>query len=198
MARFGALLSITLSITLSIIAVLIGGCSGPDVAHTSAPFVSDEVPWSFPVPSGWHVSTSRSEPVPNLRVGALTTNISTVRYSFDFDQMAPGPNSGQDASQKLGPSAAVVKLLLLWNPPDHPIRWNPADSSTTVARSPTGWHDDAQNPGWEFRERQVCLANRCVSVLEWHGPDASEDAIGWMERIAQSLQLEPEWTDPAA
>ena len=190
MARFGAL--------LSIIALLIGGCATTDVTHISTPFVSEEVPWSFPIPSGWQVSTNRSEPDPNLRVGSLSTNISTVRYSFDFGQMAPGPNSGQGASEKLGPSAAVVKVLFHWYPADDSIGWNPAESSTTVAQRPTGWRDDAQNPGWAFRERRVCLADMCVWVVEWHGPDAPKDAIGWMERIAQSLQLAPGWTDPAA
>jgi hypothetical protein len=89
-------------------------------------------------------------------------------------------------------------VLLLWSPPDDPIGWNPADPSTAIVGSPTKWHEDAQNPGWEFRERNVCLAGECVSVLEWHGPDASEEDISWMKRIAQSLQLEPGWTDPAA
>lgn len=181
---------------LSVFAILIGSCTGPDVAGPTRLLVSDEVPWSVAIPSGWQVFTDRSEPDPRLRVGALRTHIANVRYAFDA--RAPGPNSGGGASEELGPSAAVVKVLLLWYPPDDPIEWNPADSSTTVARSPTGWHDDAQNPGWEFRERKVCLADTCASVVEWHGPDASEDAIGAIERIAQSLQLVPGWTDPTA
>jgi len=185
-----------LRVVLPVLAILVGGCTGPDVADPTPLFVSGAVPWSVAIPSGWHASTNRSEPDPRLRVGALNTYITNVQYSFD--QLSPGPNSGPGASEKLGPSAVVVKVLLLWYAPDEPIEWNPEGSSTTIARSPTGWHDDAQNPGWEFRERNVCLADRCVSVLEWHGPDASEDAIGSMERMAQSLQLEPGWTDPVA
>jgi len=190
MARLGA--------ALSVFAILIGSCTGADVPNASHFFTSDEVPWSFPIPSGWEASTNRSEPDPNLRVGSLITNISTVRYSFAFDQMAPGPNSGQGASEMLGPSAAVVRVLLHWFPAEEPIGWNPAGSPTTVTKRPTAWHDDAQNPGWAFRERRVCLEDLCVWVVEWHGPEASEDATVWMERIAQSLQLAPRWIDPAA
>lgn len=190
MARLGA--------ALSVFAILIGSCTGAGVSDATRLFASDEVPWSFPIPSGWHASTNRSEPDPNLRVGSLSTNISTVRYSFDFGQMAPGPNSGQGASEVLGPSAAAVRVLFHWYPADEPIGWNPADSSTTVVKRPTGWHDDDQNPGWAFRERRVCLEDTCVWVVEWHGPEVSEDAIGWMERIAQSLQLESGWTDPVS
>jgi hypothetical protein len=187
-ARLGAV--------LSVFAILIGNCTGPDVDDPTRLFVSDEVPRSVPIPSGWQASTNRSEPDPRLRVGLLSTHITNVRYSFD--QSSLGPNSGPGASEKLGPSTAVVRVLLFWSPADDSIEWNPADSSTTIARSPTGWHDDAQNPGWEFRERKVCLAETCVWVVEWHGPDPSEEAIGWIERIAQSLELAPGWTDPVA
>jgi hypothetical protein len=190
MARLGAV--------PSVLAILIGSCTGADVADSTRPFASDEVPWSFPIPSGWHASTNRSEPDPNLRVGSLSTNVSTVPYSFDFDQTAPGPNSGQGASEILGPSAAVLRVLFHFYPADDPIGWNHAESATTVAKRPTAWHDDAQNPGWAFRERRVCLEDLCVWVVEWHGPEASEDAIVWMERIAQSLQLAPRWIDPPA
>jgi len=185
-----------LEAVLSVFAVLIVSCTGPAVAPAPPLFVSNEVPWSFPIPSGWHVSTSRSEPDPKLKAGVLSTHVTNAEYVFDYT--SPGPNSGGGASEKLGPSAAVVEVLLLWYPADDPIEWNPAESSTTVARRPTEWHDDAQNPGWAFRERKVCLADRCVWVVEWHGPAASEDAIGRIERIAQSLQLAPGWTDPTA
>jgi hypothetical protein len=153
---------------LSITTVLIGGCTGRDVGHPTRLFVSDEVPWSVAIPSGWHVSTNRSEPDLQLRVGTLSTHMSNVRYSFD--QASTAPNSGPGASERLGPSAVVVEVLLLWFPPDDPIGWNPAESSGTVARRPTGWNDDAQNPGWAVRERRVCLADTCAWVVEWHGP----------------------------
>ena len=86
MARFGTV--------LWVFAILIGNCTEADDATRL--FASDEVPWSFPIPSGWHVSTSRSELDPRLRVGSLSTNISTVPYPSELGQIAPGPNSGQE------------------------------------------------------------------------------------------------------
>ena len=189
---------------LSVFALLITSCARPDVAGTGNPprFVSKEMPWSFRSPSGWHVSTWRSDPAPNLKTGVLSTHLTNVAYSFG--PASPGPNSNAGASEKLGPSAAVVKVLLLWYPPDEPIRWDPSGSSLTVRcpaewpRCPTRWHKDAQNPGWVFRERRVCLSDNCVWIVEWHGPAASKESVGWLERIAQSLELAPGWTDPAA
>ena len=186
MTRLGA--------ALSVLALLTGGCAGPASARGSTVFVSDEVPWSFPVPPGWHVSTARSWPDPELKAGVLSTHVTNVGY--DFDDASPGPNGGGGASEELGPSAVVVEVLLLWYPADEAIAWNPTESTTT-ARGPTEWHDDAQNPGWVF-ERRVCLADRCVWAVEWHGPDASRDTVDLIEEIAQSVQLASGWTDPAA
>jgi hypothetical protein len=189
---------------LSLFAILLASCAPPDVANTGsrARFVSEEVPWSFRSPAGWHVSTSRSESDRNLKTGVLSTHVANVRYSFG--PASPRPNSNAGAFEALGPSAAVVRVLLLWYPPDEPIHWDPGASSMTVRcpagwpRCPTGWHQDAQNPGWVFRERRVCVSANCVWIVEWHGPEASEEAIGWMERIAQSLELAPRWSDPTA
>lgn len=189
---------------LTVFALLIASCARPDVASTRSPtpFVSEEVPWSFRTPSGWHVSTGRSDADPDLKAGVLSTRVTNVTYSFS--PASPGPNSTAGASEELGPSAAVVEVLLLWYPPDEPITWDPTASSMTVRcpaglpRCPTGWHQDWQNPGWVFRERRVCISDNCVWIVEWHGPDASEEAVGWLERIAQSLELAPGWTDPTA
>jgi hypothetical protein len=193
-----------LGIVLSALAILIASCARPDVASTGslARFVSEEVPWSFRSPSGWHVSINRSKPAPNLKTGVLSTHVSNVSYSFSA--ASPGPNSNAGASAKLGPSAAVVKVLLLWYPPDKPIRWDPGAFPKTVEcpagwpRCPTRWHQDAQNPGWVFRERRVCAGDNCVWIVEWHGPEASEEVVGWMERDAESLELAPGWSDPTA
>jgi hypothetical protein len=182
---------------LALLIFVAAGCTSSDDPHLTRHVVSEDVPWTVTIPSGWEVSTDRSEPDPNLRVGVLTTHISNVRYSFGFDQMAPGPNSGHGASEMLGPSAAVVKVMLLWSPADEPIGWNPPTSSTTV-RSPTMWHDDAQNPGWVFRERKVCLSDTCVWVLEWHGPDATDEITSSIQRITRSVELDPGWIDPVA
>jgi hypothetical protein len=187
---------------LSIVALLIASCARPDVAKTEGPvrFASKDVPWSFRTPSGWDVSTLRSDPDPDLKTGVLSTYVTNVTHSFG--PASPGPNSNAGASDRLGPSAAVVEVSFLWDPPDEPIRWDPTTPSMTVRcpagwpRCPTRWHADAQNPGWVFRERRVCSSENCVWIVEWHGPDASEDSVRRLERIAESLELAPGWTDP--
>jgi hypothetical protein len=175
----------------------VAGCTEPDVTFASSDtsFTDEDVPWTFTFPSGWEVATSRSEPDPRLKAGVLSTRVSTVMYPFEGS--FPGPNSGGGASAELGPSEAVVEVLRLWYPADEPIAWNPSGTSTTV-RSPGMWHDDAQNPGWDFRERRVCLEPKCVWVLEWHGPNASEDVVDQLERIAESVELMPDWADPTS
>ena len=126
--------------------------------------------------------------------GVLTTHVTNVVYSFKSG--SPGPNSGAGASRALGRSAVVVILQYLWSPPDEPIRWTTlSSSSTTEVRHPTEWHDDAQNPGWVFRERRACVEDRCISAVEWHGPDASPQAINQGEGVTKSIRLATSWTD---
>jgi hypothetical protein len=125
--------------------------------------------------------------------GILETTLANVAYTFDFD--SPGPNSGAGASRELSTAGVVVIVDLYWFPADELIRWEPADTHTVVG-PPTVWHDDAQNPGWRFRERRVCLGGSdCVHVLEWHGPDATEEAVGEGEVTAESVTLSADWAD---
>jgi hypothetical protein len=178
-----------------VVAVLAAGRAEPYRAFASdgRSFADDAVPWTFTFPSDWEISTNRSEPDPGLKAGVLSTHVASVGYPLGG--ASSGPNSGGGASAALGSSAAVLKVQLLWYPANEPIPWNAEHAATTVG-TPGRWHDDAQNPGWVFRERRVCLERACVWVLEWHGPDATEDAIGWLERIAGSVELQPDWTDP--
>lgn len=190
-----------LGAVLMLLSMPFGACTGAAPAPTTtspAPtptFGSTEVPWAFAAPPGWRVSSDRSEANPRLRVGVLESSITNVPYTFDFG--SPGPNSGGGASRELTSAAAVVIVDLYWFPPAEPIRWNPRDPETAV-RPPTVWHDDAQNPGWRFRERRVCLGSECVHVLEWHGPGATDAAIDEGEAIAESVALDASWTDGVA
>src|SRR5918995_5555826 len=168
---------------LSIVALLIVTCARPDVANTEASvrFASRDVPWDFRSPSGWEVSTRRSDPDPNLKTGVLSTYVTNVTYSFG--PASPGPNSNAGASDQLGPSAAVVKVSFLWGPPEEPIRWAPAASPMTARcpagwpRCPTRWHADAQNPGWVFRERRGGGSGNYPWVVRWDGPPASRGSL---------------------
>ena len=179
--------------------VLLAGCTEgtPSPKDTGWRTVSSaRVPWSFAVPPSWHVSTLRSVPIPDAMTGVLRTYGADRAYAFDFG--SPGPNSNAKASGKLGESAVVVFVELGWYPADQPIAWRPKEGFRTVQDWLSGWHADAQNPGWVFRERKLCLGSECVHVLEWHGPEARGDDILRAQDIASSVVLKDRWTDLGA
>ena len=182
--------------------VALVGCTTGGPQRQSAPpsaeglgwrmFRSTAVPWTLTLPRGWHVTTSRSDPDPRYRVGVLASWVGTERYRRDFRS---GPNSGSGASRELGRSAMLLRVSLLWSPADRPIEWDPTSSSLLTVRRASRWYEDAQNPGWTFREHQLCQGNECVSVLEWRGPMASTadtELAGW---VAESVELRAEWRD---
>jgi hypothetical protein len=153
--------------------------------------MSDRVPWVFLVPNGWTVSVGRSAPDPNLMTGVLQTWATNAPYRFTIGH-SPSPNGTGGASETLGSEAAVVEVQLLWFPPEQDPTWSPSDSATQVAAA-SGWHSDAQNPGWVFRERTACRGKACVHDLEWHGPGASDEEIGVAQKAAESTGLKTSW-----
>jgi hypothetical protein len=114
-------------------------------------------------------------------------------YAFDFG--SPGPNSNANAPGELGDSAVVVFVDLGWYPADQPIAWHPQQGSRTTQDWLSGWHHDAQNSGWVFRERKLCLGSECIHVIEWHGPGASSGDVLRAQEIASSVRLKERWSD---
>lgn len=186
-----------LAVSLAVSAMVLGSCTG-ETARSERPLAmkfSSQVPWAIQVPVFWRVSTIRTEPDPRLMTGLLRTYVASVPYPFGLGEQHPGPNAGGGASIKLGDSAVVVFVQLLWYPPDEAIRWDPPAGARLRQTRITRWHRDAQNIGWRFRERKLCLERACVSVLEWYGPAASELAVTRAEEIASSVRLKSDWTD---
>jgi hypothetical protein len=153
-------------------------------------FSSADAPWTFPQPDGWTTSTVRSAANPDFKAGVLITYVTNTSYRFDF--RSPGPNSGAGASEAIGRGAVVIEVEFLWSPPDENPTWSSSVAPTSI-RAPSAWHDDAQNPGWASRERRVCRGQTCVWVLEWHGPDASTEAIGVAQNVVESIELKTTW-----
>jgi len=119
----------------------------------------------------------------------MTTAVSNVGFTPSDD--APSPN-GRGGASELGDDAAVVLVRLLWDP-NQEEPWDPSGDELKRL-PPSRWHEDAQNPGWSFRERKLCIGSRwflgnCVSVLEWRAPDTSEVELDRMEAIASSVEL---------
>jgi hypothetical protein len=170
MSRLGAFAGVVFA---SLISCTIGGVDSPsatpsvDVAWRAV--AEEAIPWTLEAPEGWFVTTERSAPNPNLRVGVLQAWIGTAKYRKSW-RLGPGPNSGAGASAKLGPDAVMVHVQLLYGPPDCPIRWVPDAGTELGLRRDWGSHADAQNPGWTFHERHLCQGPQCVSVLKRPGP----------------------------
>jgi hypothetical protein len=190
-------------LTRSIVVVLLlaVGCTrGSDPPASAPPAITDrwvtvarhEVPWTFRTPPGWFVTIERSRPNPDARVGVLTTWIGTAKYRRGWDA---GPNSGAGASARLGRGGVSVRIQLLWSPSDRSIRWTLDPSRTFRLRRDGGTHPDRQNPGWTFHERLLCQGRECVSVLVWHGPDASEEALAEARGVTETIRLQSDWID---
>jgi len=148
----------------------------------------ESTPWTVRVPPGWDTSTEIFQPGPRDRVGMMTTAISDV--AFSPTEHAPSPN-GRSGASELGDEAAVVLVRLLWDP-NQEKAWD-ARGNELKRVPPSRWQQDAQNPGWEFRERKLCVGSpsrgNCVSILEWHAPRTSEEEIDRMEAVASTVKL---------
>jgi hypothetical protein len=172
------------------------GYNAPERAGSR--YLSAEVPWTMWVPTGWRVSTVRTDPDPRLMTGLLRMYVTSVPFQFKLNDDHPGPNAGGGASAELGDSAVVVFAQLGWYPPDDPIGWDPPTSARLRQDRLSRWHGDFQNPGWRFRERMLCSGRTCIRVLEWYGPAAAEADVARAEQVALSVRLKERWTDQAS
>lgn len=152
-----------------------GGGPSPDSRRLVA---DDEVPWTLRVPSEWHTSVRRLDPEPNSRVGVLSMWAANSPHDARLTR--------QQLGGALGDDGAALFVLRLWVPGK--ALWAPRKSELTE-RGPSQWHEEAQSPGWMFRERKLCRGSECVSVMEWHGRSASELDIRYLEEMADSVRL---------
>lgn len=147
-------------------------------------FTSPEAPWTFDHPSPWSVRTvERANP--GLRVNTLRTTIANVPVPSDAEY---GPNSSANATSVFGNAGAVVLIERLWA---HATPLSGED------RGPGPFVEDAQNPGWTFRERARCDGTLCFHVIEWLGSAASDEDQAAAAAIAESVRLASieRWTE---
>jgi hypothetical protein len=176
---------------LATVAVFVGGAvfaaaivrDRPQVGSTTVTFAA-EAPWAFDYPSAWGVRT-RSFAGPELRVNVLMT---TVANGPVPKQDRYAPNSSPNATPLFGDAGAVVLVERFWG---H------AAPLATQVWGPGPWAQDAQNPGWTFRERARCDGTLCFHVLEWLGPDTSDGDRAAASAIADSVRLAAieRWTE---
>jgi len=141
-----------------------------------ASFSAPEAPWAFEYPSAWSVRTA-SRAAPDLITNVLRTTVADAPIPQDA---VYGPNSSANASSLFGDGGAAVLIERLWT---HAMPLGGED------RAPGPFADDAQNPGWTFRERSRCEGTLCFHVIEWLGPAASSEERAVAAEVADSVRL---------
>jgi hypothetical protein len=162
------------------------GTGGPHPADgsTIVSFTSPDAPWAFEYPSPWSVRTMERAG-PELRANILRTTVANVPVPQDAEY---GPNSSANATSLFGDTGAVVLIERMWG---H------ATALGGENQGPGPFADDAQNPGWTFRERARCDGTLCFHVIEWLGPATSEQDRAAAATIADSVRLAnvERWTE---
>lgn len=184
----GALIGVAIT-ALSFVQHLLAPTSkGPAPAAESSPatFASREAPWTFEYPSDWGVETTRRAG-PELMANMLRTTV--VNGSLPESAGEYGPNSGGNSefTSDLGDAGAVVLVERFWS----------HGSTGDESRGPGAFVEDAQSPGWTFRERLRCGGTLCFSVVEWLGPAALQEDQAAAASIADSVRLADveRWTE---
>jgi hypothetical protein len=157
-------------------AIVRSGGGEPASESTIASFTSREAPWTFDYPSAWSVRTMEHAG-PELRANILRTTVANVPVPANADY---GPNSSGSATSLFGDAGAVVLIERLWT---HAAPLGVKD------QGPGPFVEDAQNPGWTFRERARCDGTLCFHVIEWLGPAVSDQDRAAVAAIADSVRL---------
>lgn len=170
----------------AILAAAIVGTGGGKPANESTivTFTSPEAPWTFEYPSAWSVRTMERAG-PEQMANLLRTTAANAPVPADADY---GPNSSANATSLFGEAGAVVLIERFWT---HAALLGGQD------RGPGPFADDAQNPGWTFREQSRCDGTLCFHVIEWLGPAVSDEDRASAAAIADSVRLASieRWTE---
>ena len=151
-------------------------------------YSSPAAPWTFNFPSGWTTKTI-SRAGPELKTNVIRTTIVNGPMPSLADDY--GPNSvGNDAlTSEIGDAGAIVLVVRFWggkpSTDDYPLI------------GPGAFGNDAESPGWKFRERTRCDGSLCFVVVEWLGPSVSDRDRNVAAEIASSVRLADvdRWTE---
>jgi hypothetical protein len=147
-------------------------------------FTSPEAPWTFEYPSAWSARTiERAGQL--LTSNILQTTVANVPVPADAEY---GPNSSANATSVFGDGGAAVLVERMWA---HAAPLGGND------QGPGPFAEDAQNPGWTFRERSRCDGTLCFHVIEWLGPAVSDEDRAAAAAIADAVRLADieRWTE---
>lgn len=181
-----SIITVVAFVTGAIWAAAIVGTDGgkPADGSTIVTFTSPEAPWTFEYPSAWGVRTM-DRAGPELAANILRTTVANVPVPADAQY---GPDSSANATSLFGDAGALVLVQRLWT------HATPLGGEN---QGPGPFAEDAQNPGWTFRERARCDGTLCFHVIEWLGPAVSEEDRAAAAAVADSVRLASieRWTE---
>jgi hypothetical protein len=148
----------------------------------AATYVSADAPWTFEYPDGWSAATTVTHE-PTFLGEVRRTTIVNGPLPEGTGRYAPYAEDPQDFTDAVGDAGAVVIVERLWNLTTNPL----VQPDAPLAPGP--FIDEAQPPGWTFRERARCEGTLCFFVIEWFGPAVSDPDRGAAEAIARSVRL---------
>ena len=150
-------------------------------------FTSPEAPWTFEYPSGWDVETIQAAS-PELIANTLRTTVANRPLPDMTGSFGPNSGGGEEFTSALGDAGVVVLIQRFWS--------HGGDIGVDP-RGPGPFVEDAQSPGWTFRERLRCGPTLCFNVVEWIGPAASEEDRAASVELAESARLTDfdRWTE---
>ncbi len=144
-------------------------------------YASRDVPWAFEYRDGWN-ATSTVTFDPQSLATALRTTITNGPLPTSAGEVGPHSPDDQGFTDELGDTGAAVLIQRYWSTsvgatgPEEPLGPGPSI-------------DEAQPPGWTFREQARCEGTLCFSIVEWFGPAVSDDDRAAAEAIARSVRL---------
>ena len=161
---------------------------GRDVADLANPgeagsFASPDLPWTMPVPEGWHAGGSR-------RVGGPRDMLQDIRASF-VTNSAASLHLPTTVGQELQPDVADTDVIVVVDPF---VGTGDAQPTTLVLGAERA---DDENLGWTWRDGKLCGATGCARVYVWHGHDASDRDLATATSIAEGVRLVSSRPDPS-
>ena len=151
-------------------------------------YSSRAAPWTFNYPSGWTTKTI-SRAGPELKTNVLRTTIVNGPMPSLADDYGPNLVGNDALTGEAGDAGAIVLVVRFWggkpSTDDYPLI------------GPGAFGDDAESPGWKFRERTRCDGSLCFVVVEWLGPSVSDEDRNVAAEIASSVRLADidRWTE---
>jgi hypothetical protein len=144
-------------------------------------YSSPDAPWTFEYPGGWNAATTVTFD-PAFLANVRRTTVVNGALAGAAGTVGPHSEEAEAFTDAVGDAGAVVLIQRFWSHATGLLE-------PTAERAPGPFIDEAQSPGWSFRERARCERTLCFIVVEWLGPTVSDEDRAAAEAIAESVRL---------